>query len=345
MQPGCYTALITPFDNGNAVDAAGLDKLITFQIENGINGILAVGTTGESPTLDWDEHIRVIDAIAGQARNRCPCIAGTGSNNTAETLEATRHAVKSGCEAVLLVDPYYNGPSSLEIRREYVAPVAREFPGTTVIPYVIPGRTGAQMFPEDLAILFKDHPNVGCVKEATGSLENMRRTRQCCGDQYLILSGDDGITHDMMTDPDIRGGGVISVMANIAPKAVTDLVGHILEGRTDAAKSAFDDLKPLFDIVSIKTTEKTLYGEVTCRARNPVPVKTLMQILGMPAGPCRQPLGKMTQAGLERVLEAARKVHANAPHVLAPAADFFSIDIEQRLNDPKYTEGLAYEKY
>lgn len=344
MQPGCYTALITPFEQ-NIVDEAGLEKLVSFQIENGITGILAVGTTGESPTLDWNEHIRLIDLIAGQASDKCYCIAGTGSNNTAETLEASKHAVESGCQAVLLVDPYYNGPSSMEIRREYAAPVANAFPETTVIPYVIPGRTGAQMFPEDLAILFNDHPNVSCVKEATGSLDNMRRTRQCCGDKYLILAGDDGITYDMMTDQGIKGGGVISVMSNIAPRAVSKMVELILNGDMNAAEKSFKDIKPLFDLVTVKTTEKTRYGDVTCRARNPVPVKTLMQVLGMPSGPCRRPLGKMTQSGLATVLEAARKVHSNAPHVFEPAAEFFGIDIDQRLNDPRYEEGLIYENY
>ncbi|MFP4159911.1 MAG: 4-hydroxy-tetrahydrodipicolinate synthase [Desulfobacterales bacterium] len=344
MQPGCYTALITPFDE-NGINEAGLEKLVSFQIESGITGILAVGTTGESPTLDWNEHIRVIDLIASNTRTKCTCIAGTGSNNTAETLEATKHAVKSGCEAVLLVDPYYNGPSSLEIRREYVTPVAASFPETTIIPYIIPGRTGAQMFPEDLAILFREYKNVSCVKEATASLDNMRRTRECCGGDYLILSGDDGITYDMMADPDIRGGGAISVMSNIVPGAVCEMVKSMLDGDTAAAGKSFENLKPLFDLVTVKTTEKTPFGEVTCRARNPVPVKALMQVLGMPSGPCRRPLGKMTRSGLEAVLGAARKVQKNAPQVFAPAADFFGIDIEQRLNDPKYAEGLAYEDY
>ncbi|MFW6335471.1 MAG: 4-hydroxy-tetrahydrodipicolinate synthase [Desulfosalsimonas sp.] len=345
MQPGTYTALVTPFDDKGAVDEQGLDKLVSFQTENGITGILAVGTTGESPTLNWEEHIRVIDFIAEKTRNRCICIAGTGSNNTAETLDATSHAVKAGCEAVLLVDPYYNGPSSLEIRKEYAAPVAGAFPDITVIPYVIPGRTGAQMFPEDLAILFNDHPNARCVKEATANLDNMRRTRECCGPDFLIFSGDDGITYDMMTDPGIKGAGAISVISNIAPAAAGAMVTSILNGNIDSAKKSFDGLKPLFDLVSVKTGEQTPYGEVSCKSRNPVPIKTLMQVLGMPSGPCRRPLGKMTRAGLNTVLEAARKVQTDSPWVFKPAAEFFGIDIEQRLNDPKFAEGLAYEDY
>jgi 4-hydroxy-tetrahydrodipicolinate synthase len=124
---GCFTALATPFSD-DAVDAEGLDRLIEFQIQSGITGILAVGTTGESPTLSWAEHNTVVEAVAKKAKGACLCIAGTGSNNTAEALEASGHAVSVGADAVLLVDPYYNGPSSLEIRREYVAPIAAAFP-------------------------------------------------------------------------------------------------------------------------------------------------------------------------------------------------------------------------
>ncbi|MGB5424034.1 MAG: dihydrodipicolinate synthase family protein, partial [Desulfobacterales bacterium] len=124
MLEGCYTAIITPF-NGAVVDNDGLDALVAFQIKNGISGVLAAGTTGESPVLSWDEHNRVIEAVARSTSGKCRCIAGTGSNNTHESLAATEHAVKAGVDAVLLVDPYYNGPSSLEIRREYVAPVAK----------------------------------------------------------------------------------------------------------------------------------------------------------------------------------------------------------------------------
>ena len=153
MESGCYTAIATPYKD-DAVDYDGLEKLVEFQIQNGITGILAVGTTGESPVLTWDEHNKVIETVANKAKDKCICIAGTGSNNTREALQASEHAARQGVDAVLLVDPYYNGPSSLEIRREYVAPIARQFPQLEVIPYVIPGRTGAQLLPEDLALLY-----------------------------------------------------------------------------------------------------------------------------------------------------------------------------------------------
>jgi len=127
MNPGCYTAIVTPFD-GDAVDESGLARLAEFQIQNGISGILAVGTTGESPTLAWEEHHHVVQTYARLSKGKCLCIAGAGSNNTKEALSATREAVEAGVDAVLLVDPYYNGPSSLEIRNEYVKPVAAAFP-------------------------------------------------------------------------------------------------------------------------------------------------------------------------------------------------------------------------
>ncbi len=344
MRAGVYTAIVTPFLD-HAVDYNGLEQLIEFQIQNRITGILAVGTTGESPTLTWDEHNAIVEQTARITKGRCICIAGTGSNNTHETLAGTRHAVNAGADAVLLVDPYYNGPSSLEIRKEYVEPVARQFPMIHIIPYVIPGRTGTQMLPEDLAILGKHFENVRTVKEATGNLDNMRRTRKLCGREYTILSGDDGLTFHMMSDPEIQATGVISVISNIAPAAVSDMVDALLRGNIGHAEKLSRALAPLFDLVTVKTQENTEYGEVACRARNPLPIKTIMQILGMPSGPCRQPMGKMTSKGLEKVLSGLRQVQANNPELLQPVAEFFNVDIEARLTDTKHLQNLMYPSY
>ena len=344
MRAGCYTALTTPFKDGE-VDYKGLEKLVEFQIQNGITGILAVGTTGESPVLNWDEHNRVIEAVVKHTKDRCVCIAGTGSNNTRESLEGSKHAADVGADAVLLVDPYYNGPSSLEIRREYVAPIASALPDLDIIPYVIPGRTGAQLLPEDLALLYRSYPNVGTVKEATADLNNMRRTRKCCGPDFTILSGDDGMTYEMMEDPKIRAAGVISVASNVVPKAVSRMVQLLNDGNPSEAKAWTLKLKPLFNLVTVKTTEKTPYGDVVCRARNPLAYKALMSILGMPSGMCRPPLGKMSQNGLNVVLEAVRDVQANAPEILQPVADFFNVDIGERLENSSNWEGLCYPEY
>lgn len=344
MFSGCYTALVTPFRD-HEMDLDALERLVDFQISEGVDGILAAGTTGESPTLTWKEHNKVIQVVAEKCKGKCISIAGTGSNNTHETIEGTEHAVEVGADAALLVDPYYNGPSSLEIRREYVAPVAEKFPRIQIIPYVIPGRTGAQLLPEDLAILHKEYANVGAVKEATGDLENMKRTRECCGEDYVVLSGDDDKTYSMMIDPMIKAGGVISVASNIAPRGVKEMTVLIRKGRAEEAEQLMLSLKPLFEIVTVKTEEETPYGAVPCRARNPLAVKTLMAILGMPVGPCRQPLGKMTRKGVDVALNAGRTVWKNRPELLQPLADVFNVDIESRLYDESLLENLIYDAY
>jgi 4-hydroxy-tetrahydrodipicolinate synthase len=259
---GCYTALITPMNRDRQVDYAGLQQLVDFQIKNGAKGVLAVGTTGESPTLDWAEHSKVIEKMHEYANRRCLTIAGTGSNSTQEAIEGTEHAHGAGVNTVLLVDPYYNGPSSLEIRREYLEPIAQRFPEVQVIPYIIPGRTGTQLLPQDLAALHKQYPNVRCVKEATGDLKNMELTRQVCGEDFDILSGDDDKTYTMMISPDIGASGVISVASNVAPRAVSDMVHYLLDGNEDAASVISQALQPLFSLVTVKTQEQTPYGHL-----------------------------------------------------------------------------------
>ncbi len=345
MFKGCYTAMITPMREDSSVDLAGLEKLIEFQIVNSSQGVLAVGTTGESPTLLWEEHNEVIERTCKQARGRCAAIAGTGSNSTRETLAATEHAAHVEVDAVLLVDPYYNGPSSLEIRREYVEPVAREFPQLQIIPYIIPGRTGTMMRVEDLAILAKEYGNVSTVKEATGDLENMAATRRLCGADFAILSGDDDKTVDMMKSKEIKASGVISVMSNVIPGPIQRLTELLNAGDWEEADRLAANLQPFFGIVGVTTTEDSPYGPVECKARNPVAIKALMNILGMPAGPCRRPLGKMTRAGIEVVLQVARQVHENDPANLAPVAEFFEVDIEARLQDASLVEQLTYASY
>ncbi|RLI00292.1 4-hydroxy-tetrahydrodipicolinate synthase [Candidatus Bathyarchaeota archaeon] len=343
MFSGCYTASITPMLENREIDLEGLKRLVEFQVEQGVSGVLAVGTTGESPTLTWEEHNLVIEKIHEYVGGRAVTIAGTGSNSTEECLKATEHAKDIGVEAVLLVDPYYNGPSSLEIRREYVAPVAEKFPEVQVIPYVIPGRTGTQLLPQDLAILHSEFDNVRAVKEATGNFENMRLTRKLCGEDFDILSGDDDKTFQMMSDEEIRASGVISVASNVAPKAVQEMCSKYLEGKREEAAKLAEALKPLFQLVTVKTMEETRYGEVLCKSRNPVPYKTLMNILGMPSGPCRRPLGKMTKKGIQVVLNNVRLVYERNPEILEPIERFFDVRLEERLYNEKYWKSLTYD--
>jgi len=164
----------------------------------------------------------------------------------------------------------------------------------------------------------------------------MKHTRKCCGPDFTILSGDDGLTYEMMTNTGINASGVISVASNVIPKAVADMVHLLEEGNTSEARKLLSAIEPIFNLVTITTTEKTPFG---------LGFKTLMSILGMPSGGCRQPLGKMTRNGLEKVLEAARKVQADTPEIFQPVAEFFNVDIEARLNDPSTCEGLFYEDY
>ena len=343
MFSGCYTAIVTPMTKNHDVDYEGLRSLVEYQVEEGVSGILAVGTTGESPTLNWEEHNMVIENVHECIDGRCLTIGGTGSNSTREAIRATEHASDAGVKCVLLVDPYYNGPSSLEIRKEYVQPIARKLPEVQVIPYVIPGRSGTQLLPPDLAVLHSELPNVNAVKEATGNLDNMKLTRKLCGEKFDILSGDDDKTFAMMTTTEIGASGVISVASNVAPRAVQRFVSSILERKSSEAERLLQALKPLFSMVTVKTTEETPFGPVMCKARNPLPYKTLMNILGMPSGPCRRPLGRMTKKGLQTVLKVGRTVYENHPEVFKPVEDFFDVDLSKRLYDEQSWRGLTYD--
>ena len=342
MFKGCFTAIITPMRADGSVDYDGFERLLEFQISNNSQGILAVGTTGESPTLLWEEHNEVVERTCKSTAGRCVSIAGTGSNSTRETLAGTEHAAHVGADGVLLVDPYYNGPSSLEIRREYVEPVAADFPALQVIPYIIPGRTGTMMHPEDLAILSHAYPNVSTVKEATGDLENMAKTRRLCGDDFTIMSGDDDKTVEMMERADIKAAGVISVMSNVLPGPIQRLTELLNAGDSAAAGKLAENLRPLFGCVGVTTEEESVQGKVQCKSRNPLPIKSLMNLLGMPSGPCRRPLGKMTPRGMQTLVTAARQVFDNDASLLAPIAEFFDVDVEARLNDEKAIEELTY---
>lgn len=343
---GAWTALVTPFNADLSVDADGLKRSVEFQITNSITGLLPVGTTGESPTLSWEEHRQVVDEVIGVSGDRVPVLAGSGSNSTEEALAISRHAVESGAKAVLLVDCYYNGPSSQELRDEYYSVIAGALPDTVVIPYVIPGRTGCSLGVEDLALLYAKHPNISCVKEATGDLARMAKTRAILGQEFSIMSGDDDLTYAMMSDKSIDADGVISVTSNVAPKAVADMVAMAASGDMKGAERVKNALAPLFGTVTVKVDNPRILpsGEkvmVNDRYRNPLAIKTLMAGLGMPSGACRKPLGKMTAAGVSVVRNAAKQVWETNPEVLQPVSDFFGVDIKSRLEDDSIWNALA----
>lgn len=332
---GVWTAIVTPFDRKGGVDFEGLEKNIRFQIDNGAN-LVPTGTTGESPTLDWKEHTRVITKAVKLAKGRAFVIAGTGSNSTDEALRGTKHAVEVGAQGALLVDCYYNGPSSLELRTQYYEVIAKAFRKAFIVPYVIPGRTGTKLEVEDLAILHRKYKNVRSVKEATADLERMAKTRTLCGEDFDILSGDDDKTFEMMTHNDIRASGVISVMSNIVPGPISVMVMSILKGDRERANYLKEVLDPLFKVVTVNTVESYEGFEVPCKFRNPVAVKTIMKGLGMPAGPCRPPLGKMTPKGVEIVRKALKAVYEKDKEILQPIEDFYKVKVEERIYHDRY---------
>ena len=266
---GCWTAMVTPFDRKGEVDFEGLEKNIQFQMENGAN-LVPTGTTGESPTLDWREHDRVITRTAKLAKGRAFVIAGTGSNSTKEALRGTKHAIEVGAQGALLVDCYYNGPSSLELRTQYYELIAKAFRRVFIVPYVIPGRTGTKLEVEDLAILHRKFKNVRAVKEATGDLGRMARTRTLLGEDFDILSGDDDKTYEMMTRQDIRASGVISVTSNVLPGPIGEMTKAILSGDMERANQLKTVLDPLFRVVTVNTIESYEGFEVPTKFRNPL---------------------------------------------------------------------------
>ncbi|PIU18270.1 MAG: 4-hydroxy-tetrahydrodipicolinate synthase [Elusimicrobia bacterium CG08_land_8_20_14_0_20_44_26] len=342
---GAWTALVTPFKEDLSIDWAGFKKNVEFQIREGISGLLPMGTTGESPTLDHNEHNEVNRKTFEYAGGACPVIAGCGSNSTAESIKAVDSAYKAGVRAALLIDCYYNGPSSFELRTMHYEVIVKKFPDVNFIPYIIPGRTGCELSPCDLAILARNCPNVNAVKEATGNIERMEIEGAILPDEFSILSGDDGLTLEMMMSPRIKAKGVISVMTNVAPGAISSMCAMLIKGKYGAAEEMSKKLKPLFDVITIKTTRKVeIEGKsytVSDKFRNPVPVKTMMNALGMPGGSSRPPLGKMTPAGILYLRSALSTVWKLSPEILKPIAEFYNVDIKSRLSDDAVWEALT----
>ncbi len=344
---GAWTALATPFTPAGVVDEDRYRRLVEFQIGEGIDGIVPCGTTGESPTLAWNEHDRLIHLAIEVAAGRVGVLAGTGSNNTQEAIRSTRDAKDAGASAVLLVDCYYNGPSSRELREEYYERILAEVPEIPIVPYVIPGRTGCGLSAADLAMLHLSHPGrVLAVKQATGDLDRMRRDRDFAGPELAILSGDDDMTLPMMLDAGIGASGVISVMSNLVPRAIATMVKALDASDPDAANAVADKIRPLLKLVGCSdTTTRTLPGgrvvQVVDKYRNPLPLKTMMAGLGMFEALGRPPLGRMSKGAVERCRAALREVYASAPSVLTPIAEAFSVDVEARLANEGHWNALA----
>ncbi len=318
----CSTALVTPM-SGSDIDYTGFEKLIGFQLENGVNELVINGTTGESPTTSDAEKLELIKLGMAKGAN---VTAGCGTNDTAHSEHLIHDAQSAGVKRILLVDCYYNGPSSLELREEYYGYLCAKFPSLKFIAYVIPGRTGCELNPEDLVELHNKYPNLDVVKEATGNLDRMKKTRQL-SKTLTILSGDDDLTYKIMSDSEISGKGVISVASNIAPKAVQELCIAINKKQGNAAELN-QKLAPLFSLITVK-----MDGQ---KFRNPVPFKTAMAGLGMIEYSCRKPLGKMTMTATQHVRSTLLQIWQNTPEILAPIENFYDVSIEKRLANEDY---------
>lgn len=347
VRRGAYTALATPFLRDGSLDRAGWKKLVAFQADQGIDGIVPAGTTGESPTLSWEEHSQVLEDAVGLAGSRVSILAGTGSNSTHEAIEATADARRAGASAALVVDCYYNGPSSLELRTEYYERILDAVPDLPIVPYVIPPRTGCVLAAEDLALLHLRAPDrVPAVKEATGDLERMRRDRAVAGPSLAIFSGDDELTVPMMADSAIGACGVISVMSNIAPAAVAGLVRAQEAGDAARVESLTRSLAPLVALVTVFAPSTRTFPdgrtlEVVDKFRNPVGVKTLMMGLGMVGPVVRAPLGLMTAPAVAQCRAALRTVWKDSPELLRPIEGAFDVSIEARLADDELWSTLT----
>jgi len=344
---GTWTALVTPFKEDNTVDYEGLQKNIEFQILNGITGVLAVGTTGESPTLSEEEHRTFFRKTREFAGDSCDVLAGAGSNNTIKTLNYSKEALESGIDKILLVDCYYNGPSSLELREQYYRTVLDNLKDIKIVFYVIPGRTGTSISEVDIAVLSSEYNRIIAIKEATGDFDRMEKERALMP-EMSIMSGDDNKTFHMMTNPKIKANGVVSVISNIAPKAISQMVNSALNGDFKKARLLQEKLNPLFSIVTVKAKSRRILPEgreliVEDKFRNPLAIKTAMTALGMPSGMPRRPLGKMSEEGIKILRDTLKFTHESSPEILKPIADFYNIDIEERLDNNSIWEALTYK--
>lgn len=346
-QHGVWTALVTPFRRDGSVDTEALARLVEFEIAGGVTGLVPCGTTGESPTLSYEEHEKFVRSTIAAADGRAKVMAGAGSNDTSTAIRHVLHSQGAGADAALIVDCYYNGPSSLELRHHYYERLLDQAPDLPLVPYVIPGRTGCALSAEDLAVLHQTHPErIPAVKEATGDLARMRRDRELAGPSLAIFSGDDDMTLPMMSDPEIRAAGVISVMSNLIPGAITRMVRAQREGDGETAGKIAHAAGPLFRMVGCTATSRRTLPDgrvidVADKFRNPTPIKTMMRGLGMTAGPPRPPLGGMTAPGVALVREALRAVHAGDPSLLAPIEEAFDVDVAQRLADDDVWSALV----
>ena len=282
---GCHVALVTPFRDGE-VDYEKIDELVAFHMDQGTHWILPCGTTGESPTLSHEEHEKVIERVVKAVAGERPVLAGTGSNNTTEAILLTRFAEKIGANAALIITPYYNKPEPEGMYRHFKA--IAEATGLPLVLYNVPSRTGRSITADTVARLAAIENVVG-IKEASGSCDMVSEIQSKC--DITVLSGDDSMTLPLMA---VGGQGVISVVANIVPQDVMQMITDFKSGRTRQARERHIRLFPLFKGIFIET--------------NPIPIKAAMRMLGMINGEMRLPLSPIAEAH-ENALRAILQSH------------------------------------
>lgn len=287
MFHGSMVAIITPMAEDGSVDRVALRRLIDFHVEQGTDAIVAVGTTGESATLDEAEHCEVIREVVAHVAGRLPVIAGTGANATREAIDLTRCAQEAGADACLLVTPYYNKPTQEGLYRHFKAVAeAAEIPQ---ILYNVPGRTACDMLPETVARLSRI-PNIVGIKEATGDLERLEQLKALCNEGFEFYSGDDATGCEFL----LRGGhGVISVTANVAPKLMHEMVALALAGERDAAQAVDARLAGLHRALFVESS--------------PIPVKWAVSAMGLAGKGIRLPLIWLSPGAEETVAAAMRQ--------------------------------------
>ncbi len=284
---GVYTALVTPFTGGE-VDYGKLRELVERQVTGGVAGIVPVGTTGESPTLTYDEHIRVIEETVKQAAGRCTIIAGTGANSTREAVEMTLKAKAAGADATLQVVPYYNKPTQEGMYRHFMT--VAEQTGMPVVLYNVPGRSGVGLNVETIARLRKASPLMAAVKEAAGSAERVSAILDLC--DIAVLSGDDALTLPMIS---VGAMGVISVTSNLLPEKMVELVKLFFAGKVDEAQKLNRWLYPFFRDQFIES--------------NPIPIKAAMAMCGVIAEEYRLPLCELSAANRDKLAATLKRMN------------------------------------
>ncbi len=291
MFSGVHTALITPFKNGN-IDYDSLEKIIEHQVAGGVDGVVPMGTTGESPTLSHDKHKELIARVVEMVDGRVKVVAGTGSNSTAEAISLSQSAEKSGVDALLQVNPYYNKPPQHGLIEHFDA-VAKSV-SIPIILYNIPGRTGINFLPESVARLLDRTDNVVAIKEASGDINQMMRVVELCGDRLTLLSGDDNMLLPLLS---IGGRGIVSVLSNLLPADIKKIVTLYEEGNLSESRSRFYKILPLCRAMFFET--------------NPIPIKAAMAMSGFCEPDMRLPLTTLSDEYRPKLQNALREYGLN----------------------------------